>query len=435
MPAKLTLERAKQEAEKYGFTVLSEEYSGIHDGLLVKCHKNGHITKKNLHNIRTRGCNKCRSETYEFIKEECDKFGFTLLSETYKNSLSEILVKCNKEGHISQKTWPSIKNGNGCRQCFLDSMVNIQMVKDAAGKLGFELLSEKYINSHSPLNLKCIKSGHLTEKPWNSIKSGCSCMECYLDNFPSYDNIFNFYLEKGCMLLEDEYNNCDTKMKYIAKCGHIWETTFWIFKDRDNYECNNCAGLAVSRDQAVVRLEKIGFKLLSEYKNSREPVTVECKKGHISQKTIHNLEDRPNCRKCWFESNKGENNSSYNPDREDQELRNTIRKRYGSLLRRALAKVGKPDEYNIVEMLGYTPDDLIVHLKSFGNWNEMKSQNWEIDHIFPLTAFFDYKIYDPKLINCLENLQPLSEKDNLIKGGKYTNTEFVNWLAKKGIVV
>lgn len=49
---------------------------------------------------------------------------------------------------------------------------------------------------------------------------------------------------------------------------------------------------------------------------------------------------------------------------------------------------------------------------------------WHLDHMFPIKAFADYKISDIKLINALDNLQPLSEADNLIKADKYSAEEF-----------
>ena len=63
----------------------------------------------------------------------------------------------------------------------------------------------------------------------------------------------------------------------------------------------------------------------------------------------------------------------------------------------------------------------------------MEGQIWHVDHIFPLKAFLDYDIKDIRLINCLENLQPLLGTENLAKQSKYDQTMFEQWLLSKGI--
>ena len=44
---------------------------------------------------------------------------------------------------------------------------------------------------------------------------------------------------------------------------------------------------------------------------------------------------------------------------------------------------------------------------------------WHIDHIKPVSAFVKEGITDPKIINALDNLQPLWAEDNLRKGNKW----------------
>lgn len=85
----------------------------------------------------------------------------------------------------------------------------------------------------------------------------------------------------------------------------------------------------------------------------------------------------------------------------------------------ALKEGGKPGKTEA--MLGYTRLDLKNHIESmfkdgmsWGNHGE-----WHVDHIKPVSAFIKEGEKDPKVINALENLQPLWAKDNLSKGAKY----------------
>jgi len=63
----------------------------------------------------------------------------------------------------------------------------------------------------------------------------------------------------------------------------------------------------------------------------------------------------------------------------------------------------------------------------------IKNQKWSVDHIFPIRAFVEYKVYDIKNVNALDNLQPMFYKDNLSKSCKYDKKEFEEYLKGKGI--
>lgn len=63
----------------------------------------------------------------------------------------------------------------------------------------------------------------------------------------------------------------------------------------------------------------------------------------------------------------------------------------------------------------------------------MKNKNWEVDHIFPIKAFIDCGIKDIKLVNCLDNLQPILKSENRIKSKKYNKNDFLSWLTLKGV--
>lgn len=94
------------------------------------------------------------------------------------------------------------------------------------------------------------------------------------------------------------------------------------------------------------------------------------------------------------------------------------------------------DQYKLghtFDILGYSPMQLLDSLKLHENWDKINRSKWHLDHIFPIKAFLDYAIYDISVINCLENLQPLSEQENLSKSAKYDRVEFEKWLTNKGV--
>jgi hypothetical protein len=98
-----------------------------------------------------------------------------------------------------------------------------------------------------------------------------------------------------------------------------------------------------------------------------------------------------------------------------------------------LQATGRVKDNKTASILGYDYKQLQKHIESHPNWDNVKNNIWHVDHIFPIKAFLDHSIYDFKIINALDNLQPLSQHANNVKGAKYSTVEFVNWLKHKGI--
>jgi hypothetical protein len=78
---------------------------------------------------------------------------------------------------------------------------------------------------------------------------------------------------------------------------------------------------------------------------------------------------------------------------------------------------GERTRRTAIEMLGYTPEELIRHLErqflpGMGWHNRAE---WHIDHIVPLVSF---KLHEVKAAWALSNLRPLWVKENLSKSGK-----------------
>jgi len=91
------------------------------------------------------------------------------------------------------------------------------------------------------------------------------------------------------------------------------------------------------------------------------------------------------------------------------------------LIKRTIKYFGTKKEEKTLELLGYTPLELKENIESkfldgmnWGNYGE-----WHIDHIKPISSFD--KNEEPKVVNSLNNLQPLWAKDNLSKGSKFNN--------------
>ena len=96
---------------------------------------------------------------------------------------------------------------------------------------------------------------------------------------------------------------------------------------------------------------------------------------------------------------------------------------------------GQTKSDHTFDLLGYTPAELREHIFNHPNWSRVKSGKWSIDHIFPITAFVEHGVTNLKIINALDNLQPLLLTTNREKHDKYDPVVFKRWLASKGVQI
>jgi 5-methylcytosine-specific restriction endonuclease McrA len=90
------------------------------------------------------------------------------------------------------------------------------------------------------------ENGHIREaKAYNFINH--RCIECQGRPL-KYDYEFcnKVFSDKGFVLLELEYIDCKTMMKYICICGEESETTLDILMHVDIQGCNKCKGIRTS---------------------------------------------------------------------------------------------------------------------------------------------------------------------------------------------
>ena len=93
-----------------------------------------------------------------------------------------------------------------------------------------ELISTEYINNKTKMKYKC-KCGNESSIVFNNFKNGQRCKKCKSSNYINskkltFEYVKNYFTEQQCELLETEYKNNNTKMKYKCKCGNISNIIF-----------------------------------------------------------------------------------------------------------------------------------------------------------------------------------------------------------------
>jgi hypothetical protein len=79
------------------------------------------------------------------------------------------------------------------------------------------LIEKEYINCETKMKYIC-PLGHQGEIAFSSFKRGYRCLECSGNKKHSLEYIKNYFKDNNCILLEQKYKNSTTNMKYI--CWH-----------------------------------------------------------------------------------------------------------------------------------------------------------------------------------------------------------------------
>lgn len=254
----------------------------------------------------------------------------------------------------------------------------------------------------------------------------------------TYEYINEFLQSKGCALLEtfmDKKSNIS--VRYICSCGSESHNRFSRFVKVS--WCRKCANAKLSEtnkkldDESLAKFyQERGCELLEKppIKRSRA-LLYKCVCGNIAKTPFWFFENGRRCRECQRKNNSGSNHRSWNPDRQAVSRGRGFARRCQDLLYMTLRSTGEWKTTKTYFILGYTNKELMEHIRKHPNWEVVKNQKWSVDHIFPIKAFVDHGIKDPKIINCLENLQPLEKIENILKGSKYDKGKFEEWLKQK----
>jgi hypothetical protein len=243
------------------------------------------------------------------------------------------------------------------------------------------------------------------------------------------EEVAEYFAEQGCELF-DEYTGAMNKMKYRCSCGRMSEISWNNFTAGKRCGCGSKIRRRYSIEDIRSLLANEGMVLLStERKSYDQPLQYLCKCKKVITKSLRKiLHDGKHCSEC---AHKIMGMKRRNPNRQ---FERKFKKKMYKALQTCLQAIGKDKAGHTADLLGYGPKDLQARITTHPDWNKVKDQIWHLDHIFPIQAFIRYKIFDLKLINCLENLRPMNGKDNDIKHNRYNKQDFEFWLKLKGFI-
>ena len=307
-------------------------------------------------------------------------------------------------------------------------------VKELFERNGFVLLEKEYINSKVKMKYIC-ECGNKTTIRFKDFKLGCRCQKCFAVPLRyTQETVINIFNSKGYKLL-DIYIHNKQKLKYECKNGHV--TTIKLNALLSGCGCRKCTSLEKLTQEYVKNyFTERGCELLDIYINNHTPMKYRCVCENISFINFNNFQYGHRCMNCYSKKRSGEGSFNWNQDRKVVKLNRRITKLCCGLLHGTLRRINDNEKTTKTHATnGFTKTQLLEHLQKDPHFEDWKndSYNWHIDHIFPIKAFVDNGVTDPKIINSLDNLRIISARENFSKNRKYNKNELLNYLSMKGI--
>ncbi len=182
-----------------------------------------------------------KRHTLEYVKKYFEDHGCELLEKEYKNNRTKMRYICSC-GNISKINFSDFKLGRRCMECASEKkrqffQTPYKKVQKFFKDNNCELLEETYKNNRTPLRYRC-ECGNISKITYHCFKEGRRCQKCSGCEKPTLEYVYNYFKDEGCELLEKEYINNETKMRYRCICGKINKIKFTHFKQ--GQRCREC---------------------------------------------------------------------------------------------------------------------------------------------------------------------------------------------------
>lgn len=327
---KLTYEEIKQRVEESGCILLSEDYINSKTKMSYVC-KCGETIEKTMNAFSSSPyCKVCIQEakpkstirkkyTTEEVKLYFLERGCEMLSEDYVNTTDKIqyICECGRKSEIS---FDKFRLGRRCRECAnervaLQRTIPFEQVKEEFESTDYILLTleKDYESATQPIYYLC-PNGHEAKTTFSAFKSGVRCRACLGFERHTFEYVKERFEEGGCVLLEEEYVNAQTKMKYECECGNTSEINYNNF-----YMGKRCDECARGRRAESSRIpfstvkelfEENGSQLLTEgYVDYTTPIPYICKCGREGFSSYATFRKSKQCKQCSFDAMKSPNST------------------------------------------------------------------------------------------------------------------------------
>lgn len=196
-----------------------------------------------------------------------------------------------------------------------------------------EVLSEEYVNSETPLLVRC-SCGNTFKRGFNKLRDRkIQCVDCKnketSENYrANIEDVINFINSTGCEYISGEYENNTSLLTIKCRCGNIFKKSYGKFSQGQD-RCPKCgkensrqAKFKYSVEDVKDKLSEKGFSMIdeSEYVDCVNPIRCICKRGHETNiKFLYFLRGQSGCKKCANIEQGGSNHWNYKNGKSDVE--------------------------------------------------------------------------------------------------------------------
>lgn len=148
--------------------------------------------------------------------------GGQCLSSSFINSMMPLQWRCAESHEWTVSLVQIINSGSWCPHCAGNARCTIDDARQVAQSRNGDCLSDKYINNNMKLQWRCTK-GHEWLASFGKIKnSGSWCPECSHRKPYTLEYVKQYAYNKNGKCLSEKYINSDTPLQWRCIKGHEW---------------------------------------------------------------------------------------------------------------------------------------------------------------------------------------------------------------------
>ena len=189
------------------------------------------------------------------------------------------VCSCGKESKKTYSALQQSPNCKNCGFIKIreNKQLSYEFVKNEFEKGGCKLISETYNNNYELLDYIC-ECGNPSKITYGNFGAGHRCRNCLTIKQSKaqtldYEYVKQFFLDDNYILLEENYINSQQKLKYKCSCGNIKYITFNNFQQGKRCSCRKTK---LSKGEISIRtiLKNLKIKFIPQHKYS------DCKNKH-----------------------------------------------------------------------------------------------------------------------------------------------------------
>lgn len=285
MPTRKSIDEVIEIFDEAGLILVSDKYTNNKQKLSYRCPRHTEEVQTIRLNdvVSGHGCRICADEgrierlnmyNQERIKpiEEVDKAfkerGYSLLKDSYKSSRYPVEYICNiHNNQIQHMKYNDLLRGQKCKYCSIENMkLTFEEVRHLFEEKGYDLLEENYVNSRTPMRYRClIHNDEVSAITVSDLRGGHGCYQCGIEKISGKNN----YRYNHNKTSDDRAND----RRYDEK-NHKWRN--YVFK-RDKYTCVACSS---NKSGTLVAHHLDGYNWCTEKRYDIENGVTLCESCH-----------------------------------------------------------------------------------------------------------------------------------------------------------